>query len=309
MLTDAAYVRKSLETHLFFARIMKEHSIFLKAGFPCKEICLIQQADNFQSAFGVLLGQAICLANGIVSPESIASQEFVTNNTLKAEEKTQSLSGIPIDVGLTAAETMLTGYSTPVSPSRELVSAVLGLNQSALGWSAAIADFKVNILRAVQSCDLFTWNFPHMIEHLYREAVRYNQHLVKLQNYEDPDQPSAAPQTETFWNEIMEDHSEFIEHLLDPTEKKLIDAAEAFAERFKLLAAEAEAALNNPTATAAVTAESLNATQALRDFKKQGTELILLCKLKSLISPLLADHVTREANHYLGLLRRFKYGQ
>ena len=27
------YVIKSLELHLFFGRIMKEHSLFLKAGF------------------------------------------------------------------------------------------------------------------------------------------------------------------------------------------------------------------------------------------------------------------------------------
>ena len=28
------YVTTSLETHLFFGRIMKEHALFLQAGFP-----------------------------------------------------------------------------------------------------------------------------------------------------------------------------------------------------------------------------------------------------------------------------------
>lgn len=27
------YIRKSLELHLFFGRIMKEHALFLRAGF------------------------------------------------------------------------------------------------------------------------------------------------------------------------------------------------------------------------------------------------------------------------------------
>lgn len=31
------YVRASLETHLFFGRIMKEHALFLQAGFPAGE--------------------------------------------------------------------------------------------------------------------------------------------------------------------------------------------------------------------------------------------------------------------------------
>lgn len=31
------YVTSSLETHLFFGRIMKEHALFLQAGFPAGE--------------------------------------------------------------------------------------------------------------------------------------------------------------------------------------------------------------------------------------------------------------------------------
>lgn len=31
------YITLSLETHLFFARIMKEHALFLEAGFPGKD--------------------------------------------------------------------------------------------------------------------------------------------------------------------------------------------------------------------------------------------------------------------------------
>lgn len=40
------YASLSIETHLFFARIMKEHALFLEAGFPCKDIDWIQSADH-----------------------------------------------------------------------------------------------------------------------------------------------------------------------------------------------------------------------------------------------------------------------
>lgn len=43
-------------------------------------------------------------------------------------------------------------------------------------------------------------------------------------------------------------------------------------------------------------------TQKFRDFKRAGVEGIETCKIKSIILPLLADHVLREANHYLRLL-------
>lgn len=42
------YVSPSLETHLFFARIMKEHSLFLGAGFPCKNNDWFQRAEHFR---------------------------------------------------------------------------------------------------------------------------------------------------------------------------------------------------------------------------------------------------------------------
>ena len=41
------YAALSLESHLFFARIMKEHSLFLEAGFPCWEKDFIEEAGRF----------------------------------------------------------------------------------------------------------------------------------------------------------------------------------------------------------------------------------------------------------------------
>lgn len=55
-----------------------------------------------------------------------------------------------------------------------------------------------------------------------------------------------------------------------------------------------------------VTEESLKATEAIRDFKAQGTEELIECKIKSIIIPLLGDHTLREANHYLRLLKIFE---
>ena len=36
MLNKEKYISLSLELHLFFSRIMKEHSLFLEAGFTSK---------------------------------------------------------------------------------------------------------------------------------------------------------------------------------------------------------------------------------------------------------------------------------
>ncbi|HCA30373.1 MAG TPA: hypothetical protein DEP23_12805, partial [Ruminococcaceae bacterium] len=48
--------------------------------------------------------------------------------------------------------------------------------------------------------------------------------------------------------------------------------------------------------------DSISAMMRLRDFKTAGTQGLLDCNIKSIIVPLLADHVLREANHYLCVL-------
>jgi hypothetical protein len=64
--------------------------------------------------------------------------------------------------------------------------------------------------------------------------------------------------------------------------------------------------VQNKTDIGRLTRDTITATRSLRDFKAAGTEGLLTCKIKSIIIPLLADHVLREANHYLRILNRSK---
>lgn len=52
---------------------MKEHAIFLEAGFVCKDEGPIRQADNFKNAFNAILCETVNLANGVVSQDSLAA--------------------------------------------------------------------------------------------------------------------------------------------------------------------------------------------------------------------------------------------
>lgn len=52
-----------------------------------------------------------------------------------------------------------------------------------------------------------------------------------------------------------------------------------------------------------ITGETLDETLKFRDFKESGVKGINECKIRSIIQPLLADHVLREANHYIRILK------
>ncbi|ADF98245.1 DUF2935 domain-containing protein [Clostridium botulinum] len=305
MLSRHEFIRQSLELHLFFGRIMKEHSFFLQIGFTPKDSRLMQQANAFRMEFDRLLADAICLSNGVVSNNVLQSGEVVTPFTLKAEMASAYFTGVNIPTRLTEAEEGLMGdTSTKVNPMLE--EKVSMLNQRAMGLTRALAQFKTKILSDVICCRIFTVNYPLLIDHILREAKFYFQLVRRLQNREEIDLEKEAYEQETFWNRIMAEHSKFIRGLLDPTEDELIKTANNFGNEFDKLTKEAKEAMDNSMAIAKVTDDSLKATKEIKNFKAQGTQGLIECKIKSIIIPLLGDHTLREANHYLRLLKIFE---
>ena len=89
------------------------------------------------------------------------------------------------------------------------------------------------------------------------------------------------------------EHALFIRGLLDPSEEALIETADDFSKDYKRLLQMAKC--RDCAAMGHMTAASLEETRKYRDFKATGTKGILSCDIASLILPLLADHVLREA--------------
>ncbi|MDF3005971.1 MAG: hypothetical protein K0S22_2443 [Oscillospiraceae bacterium] len=297
MITEQQYVIYSLELHMFFGRIMKEHSLFLEAGFTPASPDLSQSADHYKRQFEAVLHNAVILGNGIISPTVASSGEIVTDYTLGSEQKTQNFTGIAINHEITKMETGLQGMANP-RVSSELVQQVSWLNENTKPILDGLIDFKTGILNDMLSCRLFTVNYPLLIDHILREAKMYRDHLAALESREDPEH--NLKDTELFWDRIMMEHALFIRGLLDPTEYDLIKTANDFAGQYNDLMQAARAA--SDMAISSVTDATLQKTMKYRDFKEAGTKGINECKIRSIILPLLADHVLREANHYLRLL-------
>ena len=257
------YAILSLETHLFFARIMKEHGLFLEAGFVCADKACIEKADWFRRQFEELLRDAVRLGNGRVNRWIINSDELVTEFTLSAEECTEKLSGVPIDSEITRQEKKLLP-GRRINADRELVSAVNNLNRRALRLLNEFIAFKESILREVWDGKLFTVNYPLLIEHILREARLYFTTVEELLN-----------------------------------NRQLSYKNLKYAMEFRELL---EQARKQDCRAMGLTEEALAETLKIRDFKAAGTKGILNCEIGSIILPLLADHVLREANHYIRLL-------
>lgn len=304
MYLNKEFARQSLELHLFFGRIMKEHSFFLQLGFTPRDSNYTKQADDFRREFDKLLWEVISVSDGVISQEVLNSGEVFTPYTLDAERASTYYTGIHIPSDITKAEMELM-ENKRYPDNQRLDQIVYDINQRAIDLISSLIKFKSMILSNVLSCKMFTVNYPLLIDHIMREAKLYLVMVQKLQSGEEFDIENEALEQELFWNRIMAEHSKFIRGLLDPTEKDLINAANNFGNEFDQLTNEAKAAMDNTFSAAQVTADSLAATKEIRDFKAQGTQGLLECQVKSIIIPLLGDHTLREANHFLRLLKIF----
>ncbi len=290
------YLSLSLELHLFFDRIMKEHAIFIEASLPDKDKKIKRIANNFQMAFSNVLSKAINLANDNVSESFLTSNEMITKNTLVAEEKTTNLTGIKIQTDLTVKEQAIKARNQNSSVN---IREVQSLNSQTIPILNNYISFQNQLLNEVLNCKIFTTNYPTMIKHLIEEAKMYYEMLETVQRRQFIS-PQYLYQQELFWDDIMKEHAEFIRGLLDPSESNLISTANKFVNEYQ------DILNNNNQNLLSLTNQNIMTTTNFRNFKVAGEEGIITCKIKSIIIPLLADHVTREANHFLRILKTYQ---
>ncbi len=301
MLSPKRFITMSIDLNLFFLRIMKEHSLFLELGFTPRDKAMGAQAARFRIGFEELLADTIELANGNVSNKTLRSGEIATQYTKEAERLTSFYTGVPINSSLTDREQRLVPTGKRQHDA-SLVNEIEMLDRRAYQLTAELAKFKERLLANVLSCKMFTVNYPLLIDHILREAELFMSLLAALVRGENIMRPEDIINHEMFWNRIMAEHAKFIAGLLDPTEEDLIDTARDFGREFDTLTAQAIQATNQAVDISRVTYESLEETRKIRDFKATGTKGLIECKVKSIMVPLLGDHVLREANHYLCIL-------
>lgn len=300
MLSREEFIVFSLEINLFFQRIMKEHLFFIETSMPPVSADLIAEANALKLSFEHLLAETVSYANGIVSEKAIQSNEFVTPFTLSAEEVSSKLTGASLNTNITRAEMELTG-SSRYSQGHEinLEDVVANLNARSLNLLKDVIAFQKKLIALVLKCQIFVALYPLLLKHITREAEYYEEALENLQNRRLPKKPLCDELN--FWNNIMGEHAEFIDGLLDPTEKDLKKTADRLAERFERLVKECTRATDRQ-----IIMHSIDATENIQDYKRAATIGLLGCEIEAIAVPLLADHVLREANHYLRILKMLR---
>ncbi len=277
---------------------MKEHLFFIETNLQPVEVNNIALAKKLKQSFEELLAETVYYSNYIVSKEAINSNEFVTPYTLRAEEVTSKLTGAAINTEITKTELQLVSGSNNQFETRA-ENIVYDLNNRSINLLNETIDFKEKLLKLDSECKIFLTMYNEMLKHDIHEAKYYLDILTALKNKSIPNKTLCEELN--FWNHIMEEHAKFIDGMLDPTETALKQTAENTAKNFEKLVDECI-----KSAEQQIVEKSLESTEGIRNFKRASTEGLLNCQIKSVIPPLLADHVLRESNHYLRLLTMIK---
>ncbi|WP_314589039.1 DUF2935 domain-containing protein [Paenibacillus terrigena] len=172
--------------------------------------------------------------------------------------------------------------------------------------------FKRKVLGLILQCKLpGGTNFPLLVDHVSREANYFRNRLSELNLGNLEPLPDAIIDENVFFLRIMADHAKFIGHLLDPSERQLVEQARSFSHDFDTLLFQAIDldSMRPQSQTYPLLDQFLDenrvSVKSLRDFKKTARDLIDACRIKSIIHPLLADHVFREAEHFLFIIDAF----
>ncbi|WJH34127.1 DUF2935 domain-containing protein [Paenibacillus sp. CC-CFT747] len=173
--------------------------------------------------------------------------------------------------------------------------------------------YKRKVLGLILQCQLpGANNFPLLVDHVSREAFYFRNRLEELNTGRLDPLPDAIINENVFFLKIMADHAKFIGHLLDPSERKLVEQARGFSDDFDKLVFQAVDldSMRPQSQTLPLLDQFLDqnrvSVQSLRDFKKTARDLIEACRIKSIIHPLLADHVYREAERFLHIIDLFE---
>jgi hypothetical protein len=204
-------------------------------------------------------------------------------------------------------EEQLSRYSPNSDPQE-----IRNFNNQVYQAAVSIWSYKRKVLGLILRCEIRSNNYALLVDHVSREAAYFANRLKELNEGRMIPLPEAIIKENVFFLKIMADHSKFIGHLLDPSERKLVEQAREFSYDFDQLVFQAIDldSMRPQSETEPILDQFLDQNRisvvALRDFKKTARELIEACRIKSNIHPLLADHTFREAERFLSIIDMFE---
>jgi hypothetical protein len=285
---ERSFVLRSLEENRFWLRIMKEHALFLSEGFNRRDTDHIRRANGFFALFDGLLTEAL----GFRSP--IAEHIFRFNEDVIRAVK--DFRNFKQDVLTDVILCRIDGFNFPLlidhirREAEYFITVLFKLNEGIdepieaqivrenVFWLRIMADHS----RFIR--DLLDPSERKLVEQSQAFAREFDQLLAQARDLDSMVQ-GVSPVLVVVGG-----------HTLDrATLIRVREQEEREAERRTLFEVP-------PPVLGRFNQDAIMAATEIRDFKRTATILLRECRVLSIINPLLADHVAREAEKFLSVL-------
>lgn len=167
-------------------------------------------------------------------------------------------------------------------------------NRSTIALIQPFIDYKRRMFDAQTSGKMHSFVFPLMFDHTAREAAHAVRRLEKLAA---GDSDFNFADVVDFWTAAMSDESAFIAHFLDPQEQELIGQALDSSAIFK--------GFNQGNKDHSLSSgEIVLALEDFIDFETTIEDGANTGRIKSIMTPVLADHMRRETLKFMDEVKR-----
>jgi hypothetical protein len=158
-------------------------------------------------------------------------------------------------------------------------------------------------------------HYPFFFDHVIRETMYFLALVKQVETTEVLYKNGSQTKEMVLWLRFMADHTKLMYHYLDPSERRLLKMSMEFVELFDNLVLESRDVASmlychkgEIKAFRRFLLDVRIDVQRLRDFKQMTAELISDCRVLSIMSVDLVDHMKRESEHFLMILTLIERG-
>ena len=298
MLNDTLFAKTTIESGLFYLRLMREFSLNIQLSFYINNEDYIKTAEDFGKRYEDL-GKVVT-KYGKFSKLAYDNQIFVTNYTLPSERLTEKLFGIDLATELTEKELEFE-VGEFKEPSSEVVAELVKLNNDALILTTNFSSFLADISNKINDNTLFSYLYQSLIDYMQEESKLYINILNRIIRREAED-PTFVTNYVTRYQIIMRNAASFLRNLVDPKEVDVFNKFQGFVEAFEAISEDYKSANLSPENQQFLNRKTKVLVEEFKIYLSRIIERVLNSGLHFIISPMFLDTVLIEANYFKYLL-------
>ncbi|MGN1000885.1 MAG: DUF2935 domain-containing protein [Bacilli bacterium] len=300
MLPDSNFVQESISINLYYLRTIREFCLNIQTSLISFEQIYIQEAENIAIGCEELGNKIIKFANGKVPQKALDYQIYVTPYTLECEKLTEKLFNVKMATNITEAEMKLESGKID-SVTAELVDATEQINEQALILAQRLIDLCNELQNKMATNELFSYSYLTMIQFIIFETELYKSGLTRITQKIILD-PSSVSNYEFYFNNSMQSIATFINKLVDPQDKEIVDNSNTFINAFANSAEIYMITPLNPENQYALTNREVALVKDFSEFIKFCIKELLNKRAYFIIEPIFLDNMYTQVNFFLYVL-------